>query len=142
MTSTLYKQGLETRRRVLGDDYVDRALAGTDDFTAELQRMVTEYCWGEVWTRTALHDRQRSLINLGMIAALNRGHEFSTHVRGALRNGCTVGEIRGTLLQVAVYCSIPAGVESVPTRAASLRTRRDKARSRANERYQARESRE
>ena len=112
MTSTRYKDGLQARRRVLGDDYVDRALANCDDFNTEFQQIVTEYCWGAVWTRATLDDRQRSLINLGMIAALNRGHEFTTHVRGALRNGCTVEEIRDTLLQVAVYCGIPAGVEA------------------------------
>ena len=97
---------------MLGDAYVDRASAGADTFNAEFQRMVTEYCWGTVWARTTLDDRQRSLINLGMIAALNRGDEFKIHVRGALRNGCTLDEIRDTLLQVAVYCGIPAGVEA------------------------------
>jgi 4-carboxymuconolactone decarboxylase len=100
------------RRKALGDDYVDRALAGADAFNTDFQRMVTEYCWGTVWTRTTLDDRQRSLINLGMIAALNRADEFKIHVRGALRNGCTLEEIRDTLLQVAVYCGIPAGVEA------------------------------
>jgi 4-carboxymuconolactone decarboxylase len=104
--------GLDARRRVLGDEYVDRALDGLDSFTAEFQKLVTDYCWGTVWTRTTLDDRQRSLINLAMISALNRSHEFKTHVRGAIRNGCTVEEIRDTLLQVAVYCGIPAGVEA------------------------------
>lgn len=108
----LHPGGLKARRRVLGDEYVDRALDGVDAFNAEFQQLVTEYCWGRVWTRTTLDDRQRSLINLGMIAALNRSGEFRTHVRGALRNGCTVEEIRDTLLQVAVYCGIPAGVEA------------------------------
>lgn len=110
--SPLHPGGLKARRRVLGDEYVDRALDGIDAFNAEFQQLVTEYCWGRVWTRTTLDDRQRSLINLGMIAALNRSGEFRTHVRGALRNGCTVEEIRDTLLQVAVYCGIPAGVEA------------------------------
>ena len=108
----LHPGGLKARRQVLGDEYVDRALDGVDAFNAEFQQLVTEYCWGRVWTRTTLDDRQRSLINLGMIAALNRSGEFRTHVRGALRNGCTVEEIRDTLLQVAVYCGIPAGVEA------------------------------
>ena len=112
MLTTLHNAGLRARRKVLGDDYVDRALAGADAFNCEFQQLVTEYCWGAVWTRPTLDDRQRSLINLGMIAALNRGDEFKTHVRGALRNGCTVEEIRDTLLQVAVYCGIPAGVEA------------------------------
>ena len=112
MSTTLHDTGLQARRKVLGDEYVDRALDGLDSFNAEFQHLVTEYCWGAVWTRTTLSDRQRSLVNLGMIAALNRGNEFKTHVRGALRNGCTVEEIRDTLLQVAVYCGIPAGVEA------------------------------
>ncbi len=112
MSTTLHDTGLQARRKVLGDEYVDRALDGLDSFNAEFQHLVTEYCWGAVWTRTTLSDRQRSLINLSMIAALNRGTEFKTHVRGALRNGCTVEEIRDTLLQVAVYCGIPAGVEA------------------------------
>ena len=112
MTTPLDEGGLKARRRVLGDEYVDRALDGLDAFNAEFQQLVTEYCWGRVWTRSTLDDRQRSLINLGMIAALNRNGEFRTHVRGALRNGCTVEEIRDTLLQVAVYCGIPAGVEA------------------------------
>lgn len=111
-SAPLHHGGLKARRRVLGDEYVDRALDGLDAFDAEFQQLVTEYCWGRVWTRTTLDDRQRSLINLGMIAALNRGGEFRTHVRGALRNGCAVEEIRDTLLQVAVYCGVPAGVEA------------------------------
>ena len=112
MTVPLHEEGLKARRKVLGDDYVERALSGLDAFSAEFQQLVTEYCWGTVWTRSTLDDRQRSLVNLGMIAALNRSDEFKTHVRGALRNGCTVEEIRDTLLQVAVYCGIPAGVEA------------------------------
>ena len=112
MTTELYDTGVKIRRRVLGGDYVDRALAGADAFNAEFQQLVTEYCWGKVWGRSTLTDRQRSLNNLAMIAALNRGVEFKTHVRGALRNGCTVAEIRDTLLQVAIYCGIPAGVEA------------------------------
>ena len=112
MSTPLYEDGIKARRRVLGSEYVDRALAGVDSFNVDLQQLVTEFCWGTVWTRTTLTDRQRSLINLGMIAALNRSEEFKTHVRGALRNGCSLEEIRDTLLQVAVYCGIPAGVEA------------------------------
>lgn len=112
MGTELHDTGLKIRRRVLGDDYVDRALAGADAFNQEFQQLVTEYCWGKVWGRSTLTDRQRSLNNLAMIAALNRGAEFKAHVRGALRNGCTVAEIRDTLLQVAIYCGVPAGVEA------------------------------
>ena len=112
MSTELYKRGLEIRRRVLGDEYVDRALANVDAFNSEFQELVSEYCWGKVWGRSALSDQQRSLNNLSMMAALNRPHEFKIHMRGALRNGCGLDEIRDTLLQVAIYCGIPAGVEA------------------------------
>ena len=112
MSSELYEEGLRNRRRVLGEDYVDRALAGVDAFNEEFQQILTEYCWGKVWGRSTLTDRERSLINLAMISALNRGTEFKAHVRGALRNDCTAAEIRDTLLLVAIYCGVPAGVEA------------------------------
>jgi 4-carboxymuconolactone decarboxylase len=108
----LYDKGMKVRRQVLGDAYVDKASASVDDFNREFQRIVTQYCWGEVWTRSVLTNKQRSLNNLCMIAALNRAAEFELHVRGALRNGCTPEEIRDTLLQVAIYAGIPAGVEA------------------------------
>jgi len=109
---TLYNNGMKVRRQVLGDTYVDNATANIDDFNREFQRIVTQYCWGEVWTRQVLTNKQRSLNNLGIIAALNRAAEFEMHVRGALRNGCTPDEIRDTLIQVAIYAGIPAGVEA------------------------------
>ena len=112
MSTALYKRGLEIRRRVLGDEYVDNALANVDAFNSEFQELVSEYCWGKVWGRSALSDQQRSLNNLSMMAALNRPHEFKVHMRGALRNGCGLDEIRDTLLQVAIYCGIAAGVEA------------------------------
>ena len=112
MSTELYKRGLEIRRRVLGYEYVARALANVDAFNSEFQELVSEYCWGKVWGRSALSDQQRSLNNLSMMAALNRPHEFKIHMRGALRNGCSLDEIRDTLLQVAIYCGIPAGVEA------------------------------
>ena len=112
MNTERHDTGLKIRRRVLGDDYVERALSGRDTFNSEFQELVTEYCWGKVWSRSVLSDKQRSLNNLSMLAALNRGDEFKIHVRGALRNGCTLNEIRDTLLQVAVYCGVPAGVEA------------------------------
>jgi 4-carboxymuconolactone decarboxylase len=108
----LYEKGMKVRRQVLGDAYVDKASASVDDFNREFQRIVTQYCWGEVWTRSVLTNKQRSLNNLCMIAALNRAAEFELHVRGALRNGCTPEEIRDALLQVAIYAGIPAGVEA------------------------------
>jgi 4-carboxymuconolactone decarboxylase len=112
MSDDLYTKGMAIRRRVLGDAYVDKALENVDDFNRDFQRMVTEYCWGDLWGREALSHRQRSLNNLCILASLNRPHEFEVHVRGALRNGCTVEEIRETLLQVAVYAGIPAGVDA------------------------------
>ena len=112
MDEDRYERGMKVRRRVLGDAYVDKASASVDDFNREFQRLVTEYCWGEVWTRQVLTNKQRSLNNLCMIAALNRAAEFELHVRGALRNGCTPEEIRDTLIQVAIYAGIPAGVEA------------------------------
>lgn len=112
MDQNRYDNGMKVRRQVLGDAYVDKASANVDDFNREFQRIVTEYCWGEVWTRSVLTNKQRSLNNLCMIAALNRGAEFELHVRGALRNGCTAEEIRDTLIQVAIYAGIPAGVEA------------------------------
>ena len=109
---TLYNKGMTVRRQVLGDEYVDKATADADDFNRDFQRLVTQYCWGEVWTRSVLTNKQRSLNNLCMIAALNRAHEFELHVRGAIRNGCTPEEIRDCLFQVAIYAGIPAGVEA------------------------------
>jgi len=104
--------GKAARTRVLGEEYVTRALSTADSFNVEFQQLVTEYCWGEIWGRTVLSDKQRSLNNLCIIASLNRANEFKIHFRGALRNGATLDEIRDTLLQVAVYAGIPAGVEA------------------------------
>src|SRR5580658_2020395 len=112
MASELYEKGMKVRREVLGDEYVDRALASVDDFTREFQQMVTEHAWGAIWTRPGLANKQRSLINLAMLAALNRPEEFELHFRGALNNGCTLEELKETLLQVAVYCGMPAGVSA------------------------------
>jgi 4-carboxymuconolactone decarboxylase len=112
MDQDRYDSGMKVRRQVLGDAYVDKASANVDDFNRDFQRIVTEYCWGEVWTRSVLSNKQRSLNNLCMIAALNRAHEFELHVRGAIRNGCTPDEIRDCLFQVAIYAGIPAGVEA------------------------------
>jgi 4-carboxymuconolactone decarboxylase len=108
----LYDRGLGKRRQVVGAEYVDRALEATTDFDRDWQRILTEYCWGEVWNGTALSDQQRSLQNLCLLAALNRQTEFELHLKGALRNGCTHDEIRETLIQVAIYAGVPAGVEA------------------------------
>ena len=108
----LFKEGLEVRKSVLGADYVENSIASADDFTADLQRMVTKHCWGAVWTRPGLDRRTRSLLNLAMISALNRPHELKLHVRGALNNGVTREEIREVFLQVAAYCGAPAAIDS------------------------------
>jgi 4-carboxymuconolactone decarboxylase len=107
-----FDEGLAVRREVLGSEYVDQALANADDFTRPLQELVTEYCWGAVWARPGLPRKTRSLINLGMLTALGKPHELKLHVRGALRNGCTREEIMETLLQTAIYCGVPAAIES------------------------------
>jgi 4-carboxymuconolactone decarboxylase len=108
----MYAAGLGKRRAVIGDEYVDRVLANVDEFDEKWQRLLTTYCWGEVWTGSVLTDRQRSLHNLCLLAALGKAQELETHMRGALRNGCTPEEISETLIQVAVYAGVPAGVEA------------------------------
>ena len=110
-----FEAGLAVRRAVLGREYVDRALERANDFTRPMQELVTEYCWGSVWTRPGLDRRTRSLINLAMITALNRPHELKLHVRGALNNGCSREEIREVLLQTAIYCGVPAAIDSFRT---------------------------
>ena len=112
MNEPLFEQGLQTRREVLGADYVDRALAQADDFNRPLQEYVTQYCWGDIWNRPGLDRRTRSLLNLAMLTALNRPHELELHIRGALRNGVTREEIREVFLQAGMYCGVPAAVDS------------------------------
>jgi 4-carboxymuconolactone decarboxylase len=103
---------MKLRKQVLGADYVERSMAGADEFSLPMQELSTEYCWGYVWTRPGLALRDRSLINIAMISALNRPHELKLHVKAALNNGVTREEIREVLLQVAVYCGVPAGIDS------------------------------
>jgi len=112
MSKELWDKGLAVRKEVLGAEYVERQLKTVDDFGMPMQELVTQSCWGWLWTRPQLPRKMRSLVNLGMLSALNRPNEFKTHVRGALTNGCTREEIREVLLQVAVYCGVPAGVEA------------------------------
>jgi 4-carboxymuconolactone decarboxylase len=111
MDKALYDKGMAMRRRVLGDEYVDRAVANTDDFNRKFQDLLNEFCWGAVWTDEDLKPRDRSLLNLGMIACLGRMHEFKAHFRGALRNGLTPKELSAILRQVAIYCGFPAAVD-------------------------------
>ncbi|CVK96634.1 related to uncharacterized homolog of gamma-carboxymuconolactone decarboxylase subunit [Fusarium mangiferae] len=109
---TLFDKGLKIRYEVAGSAYVDAALAnGSSDFARPMQDLVTEACWGCVWSRPGLERKQRSLLNIAMLCALNRGPELAAHVRGAINNGATDIEIRETLLQASIYCGMPAGLE-------------------------------
>ena len=110
MNKEQFEKGLAIRRSVVGEAYVDASLSAADDFSMPMQELVTEFCWGEVWSRPGLDRRSRSILNLGMIAALNRPEELATHVRGAINNGVTKEEIKECFLQVAVYVGMPAGL--------------------------------
>ncbi len=112
MDKAMYEKGLKNRREVLGADYVDKAIAGADDFNRPLQELVTEYCWGAVWDRPGLDRKTRSMLNLAMLTALNKPHELKLHVAGALTNGLTKAEIMEVLLQTAIYCGVPAAVDA------------------------------
>ena len=112
MNQELFDKGLKVRREVLGAEYVDNALKNADDFTRPIQELVTQTAWGEIWTRPGLDRRTRSFMNLAMITALNRPHELKLHVRGALNNGLTKAEIMEVFLQTAIYCGMPAALDS------------------------------
>jgi len=107
-----YQVGLAIRREVLGTEHVNASIDKTSDFSMPIQALVTEYCWGEIWSRDGIDRRTRSLLNLGLLTALNRLHELGVHVRGAIRNGVTPEEIQEVLLQTAVYVGVPAALES------------------------------
>jgi len=112
MNDELFKRGLEIRKAVLGAEWVEKSIASADEFNMPMQRLVTEYCWGAVWGREELPKKTRSMLNLAMLCALNRPHELKMHIGGALRNGVSKAEIREVLLQVAIYCGVPAGVDA------------------------------
>lgn len=112
MSTELFDKGREIRTRVLGAERVEKVLDGADEFNRDFQQLVTEYCWGFCWSRDGLSDKQRSLLNLGVLAALNRGPEFELHFRGAIKNGLSRDELQDTLIQIAIYCGVPAGVEA------------------------------
>lgn len=109
---TRFEAGLRMRRAVLGAAHVERSMANSNEFSKPIQELVTEYCWGEVWTRPGLSPRDRSLLNLGMLTALGRDEELKLHVRGALNNGCTEEEIQEAFVQAAIYCGVPAAISS------------------------------
>ncbi len=112
MGQDVFDRGLKLRKQVLGAEYVEKSMASADDFSRPMQELSTEYCWGYVWGRPGLALRDRSLINIAMISALNRPHELKLHVKAALNNGLSREEIREVLMQVAVYCGVPAGIDS------------------------------
>jgi 4-carboxymuconolactone decarboxylase len=112
MNDELFERGLEIRKAVLGAEFVEKSIASADEFNLPMQRLVTEYCWGAVWGREELPRKTRSMLNIAMLCALNRPHELKMHLGGALRNGVSKAEIREILLQVAIYCGVPAGVDA------------------------------
>jgi 4-carboxymuconolactone decarboxylase len=105
-----FNQGFSNRKEVLGDRHVEKSWAAADDFNRPMQKLVTEYCWGEVWGDPTLSFKTRSIINIAMLTAMSQHHELAVHVRGALRNGVTTDEIRAVLMQAAVYCGAPLGL--------------------------------
>lgn len=108
MADEQYDRGMVVRRQVLGDEYVDRAIAGATEFTQEFQDLITRYAWGEIWTRPGLDRRMRSAITLTALVALGHHEELALHIRGAVRNGLSHEEIKEILLQSAIYCGVPA----------------------------------
>ncbi|GAA4556482.1 carboxymuconolactone decarboxylase family protein [Pseudonocardia xishanensis] len=120
-----YARGLQIRKEVLGEAHVERSMAGVSDFARPVQEFVTAVCWNDVWGRPGLDRRTRSLLNLVMLTALGRNHELGVHVRGALTNGVTEAEIQEALLQAAVYCGVPAALESFRVAEAILREHHD-----------------
>jgi 4-carboxymuconolactone decarboxylase len=112
MSKEMFERGRKIRTQVLGAERVERVLDGADDFNRDFQHLVTEYCWGAGWGRDGLDFKQRSLLNLGMLAALNRMPEFELHFRGAIKNGLSMKELQDVLLQISIYCGVPAGVEA------------------------------
>ncbi|OBG41336.1 4-carboxymuconolactone decarboxylase [Mycobacterium alsense] len=112
MSQDTFDKGLQMRTRVLGQEYVDKAVKGADDFTRPFQDLLTEYCWGAVWGREELPLKTRSMLTLTLIAVLNRPQELRTHLRAALTNGVTRDEIREIFMQVAIYAGMPAAVDS------------------------------
>jgi 4-carboxymuconolactone decarboxylase len=111
MDRNLYDRGLAKRRQVLSDDYVNRALGNADDFNRDFQRLAIEYCWGEAWGDETLSLRERSILTLGIVAAIGKMGEFANHVRGARANGLTPNELRAVLVHISIYCGIPVGAD-------------------------------
>ena len=115
MNRDAFEKGLKTRREVLGAEYVDQAIRNADSFNLPLQELVTEYCWNEIWNRPGLDRKTRSIVNLALLTALNRPHELKLHVKGAINNGLSKDEIAEIFLQSAIYCGVPAAIDSFRT---------------------------
>ena len=113
MDKTRYEEGLAVRKAVLGDEYVEKSLRTASEFTRPMQELVTEYCWGAIWTRPGLDRKTRSFLNLAMLTALNRPHEIRLHVLGALNNGVTREEMMEVFMQSAIYCGVPAALDAL-----------------------------
>jgi len=118
--SEMFAKGFQNRKRVLGAAHVDKSWANADDFNRPAQRLVTEYCWGEVWGDETIPFRVRSMLNLAMLTAMNQQHELGVHVKGALTNGVSREEIRAVLLQAMVYCGAPAALAAFRTASAAI----------------------
>ena len=112
MNRNACEKGLKTRREVLGAEYVDQSIQNADEFNRPLKEGANEYCWNEIWKRKGLDRKTRSIVNLAMITALNRPHELKLHIKGAINNGLTKDEIREIFLQTAIYCGVPAAIDS------------------------------
>ncbi|MDW7670179.1 MAG: carboxymuconolactone decarboxylase family protein [Bacillota bacterium] len=112
MNKKRFNEGLKIRKAVLGEKYVNESINKATDFNRPMQELVTEYCWGEIWARPELSRKTRSIINLAVLTALNRPHELKLHIRGAIKNGVTIEEIREIFLHCAIYCGVPAAVDS------------------------------
>ena len=119
------KNGLQTRREVLGADYVDKAMASVDGFNEEFTELLNTYCWNDIWNRPGLPRKSRSILNLGMLVALGKEHELKLHINGALNNGLTRDEIKEVLLQTAIYCGVPAAVVAFRAAREVFRDRKD-----------------
>lgn len=113
MSKEVFDKGLAIRTEVLGAAYVEKALKNADDFNKPLQNLVTEYCWGAVWGREGLSRRDRSLMNICMLSALNRPHELKTHIKASQGNGLTKAEVQEAILQIAIYCGVPVAIDSM-----------------------------
>ncbi len=107
-----FNKGLKTRREVLGDSYVNNSLSKADEFTMEIQKLATEYCWDEIWNRPGLDRKSRSILNLGMLASMNKEKELKAHIKGAINNGLSKDELKEIFLQVAIYCGLPVALEN------------------------------